>query len=122
MSTTLTTVSVMRQRVYALHGVLPQEQAVGSHFAVSASVTVPTPSPSRPLSLGDTVDYASLSAIISEEMEGTSKLIESVAVRIKDRILALSPGALSIRVSITKEAPPLSAECEGASVEINYMR
>ncbi len=122
MSRTLTTITIDRQKVFARHGVLPQENVVGAYFYVSVRLEMDNNAALLTDNIDDTVSYADISRIITEEMAVRSRLLEHVANRIKDRILSLSPDVHRITVSITKENPPLGIECRGAGVEVTFVR
>ncbi len=120
MSRTSTKITIDRQKVYARHGVLPQESLVGAYYYVSVELETETDAATITDSLSDTMNYADISHVISEEMAVRSNLLEHVAGRIKDRILAVCPSAAHISVRIVKENPPLGIQCMGAGVEITY--
>ncbi len=120
MSRTSTKITIDRQKVYARHGVLPQESLVGAYYYVSVELETETDVATVTDSLRDTMNYADISRMISEEMAVRSNLLEHVAGRIKDRILAACPSATRLSVRIVKENPPLGVECQGAAVEIIY--
>ncbi len=122
MSQTLTTITIDRQKVFAYHGLLPQEGVVGAYFYVSVRLEMDDNAAILTDNVDDTVSYADISRIITEEMAVRSRLLEHVANRIKDRILALHSGVLRLTVSITKENPPLGIECRGAGVEVTFLR
>ncbi len=121
MSQTLTTITIDRQKVFARHGVLPQESVVGANYYVSVRLEMENNAALLTDNIDDTVSYADISRIITEEMAVRSRLLEHVANRIKDRILSLNPDVLRLTVSITKENPPLGIECRGAGVEVTFL-
>ncbi len=122
MSRTLTTITIDRQKVFAHHGVLPQENVVGAYFYVSVRLEMDNNAALLTDNVDDTVGYDLLSRIITEEMAVRSSLLEHVANRIKDRVLALAPAATRLSVRIEKENPPLGIECRGAGVEVTFVR
>ncbi len=121
MSQTLTTITIDRQKVFACHGVLPQESVVGANYYVSVRLEMEDNAALLTDNVDDTVSYADISRIITEEMAVRSRLLEHVANRIKDRILSLNPDIQRLTVSITKENPPLGIECRGAGVEVTFL-
>ena len=72
--------------------------------------------------VADTLNYAEVYNIIKEEMNVPSKLIEHVAGRITDHLMASYADITSITLRITKLNPPMGADCNGAGVEITVTR
>ena len=73
-------------RVYAYHGCLKEETAIGSDYLVQLSVEADLSKASISDDLTDTVDYVDLNAIVKQEMAIPAKLLEFVAKRIVDRV------------------------------------
>ena len=71
---------------------------------------------SRTDRLSDTVDYVHLHTIIREEMGVRSKLLESVAARILDRIFIELPEVSSGEIAISKINPPIGGDVEQVTV------
>lgn len=115
------TISAERIRLYARHGVAPQERAVGNEFEVSVSLCYP-PALKAAVSdeLADTLSYAEIVDIIKKEMKISSKLLEHVAARIAGALLDRWPEIESGSVQVTKIAPPISAHLASTSVTINF--
>ena len=70
----------------------------------------------------DTVDYVHLHSIIREEMGIRSKLLESVAARILDRIFVEVPAVASGEIAISKINPPLGGDVERVTVILSKER
>lgn len=104
-------------KIYAYHGVLPEENIIGTYYLVNAELETNLWKASETDALDDTVSYADINEIIHEEMKIPSKLLEHVAGRIINRIEKEFPQITSIRLKITKTSPPMRGECRGASVE-----
>lgn len=121
-STCRMTIIIDRQRVFARHGVLPQEQAVGAYFYVSLEVEVSDCAAMQSDELGDTVSYARLAALVNQEMEKSSKLLENVAWRISNAILSESKTIIRVKTRVVKENPPMGIECMGAGIELTLQR
>lgn len=105
-------------RLHARHGVLPQEQLTGNDYIIDVRVGYDITRAAESDDVKDTLNYAELFATIKEEMMKPSKLIEHVAGRIVKRLLNEHSGATSVRLSITKQNPPMGADCDGAGVEV----
>ena len=105
---------------YAFHGVMPQEQKVGGEFLVDLRVGYPIEKAMETDEVSDTLNYAELYALVKQEMETPSRLLEHVAGRIIHAIRDRFPQVSSINLKITKKNPPMGADCDGAGVIVNY--
>ena len=109
-------------RFHAFHGVLPQERLVGGNFVVDLRVGYPLAQAMTSDRVDDTLNYASLYALVEREMQQPSSLLEHVAGRIAQAIAKTFPEALSIDLTLTKQNPPMGADCKGAGVEMHFVR
>ena len=105
-------------RLYAYHGVMKQEQKIGSYFIIDAEFGTDFSDAIKTDNLCDTVSYADLFSIIQREMAVPSKLLEHVAGRIARAIQTEYPSVQNLRLRIIKENPPMGADCRGAGVEL----
>lgn len=105
-------------RFHACHGVLPQEQAVGTDFLVSVRLGVDFTDAMETDEVTDTVSYADVYELLKREMAVTSRLLEHVAGRMVKALREAFPEVTSIELSIEKINPPMGADCKGAGVEI----
>lgn len=105
-------------RFHACHGVLPQEQAVGTDFLVSVRLGVDFTDAMETDEVADTVSYADVYELLKREMAVTSRLLEHVAGRMVKALREAFPEVTSIELSIEKINPPMGADCKGAGVEI----
>ena len=108
-------------RFHAFHGVMPQEGKVGADFLVSLRVGYPLGKAMQSDEVSDTLNYATLYALVDGEMARPSKLLEHVAGRIVKTIEKNFPEVTSIDLKLTKRNPPMGADCEGAGVEIHLI-
>jgi len=116
-------ISVKRIKVYAYHGVSPQERTVGADFYVTVSALVDVEASAwQHDQLEGTADYSRFVSIIRMEMAVPSNLLEHVASRIASAVLAECPPVLKVSVTIEKENPPLGVLCDGVSVKIEQTR
>ena len=116
-------ISVKRIKVYAYHGVSPQERIVGADFYVTVSALVKVePSAWRDDQLEGTADYSRFVAIVRREMSVPSNLLEHVAARIASAVLAECSSVQKASVTIEKENPPLGVLCDGVTVKIEQAR
>ena len=109
-------------RFHAFHGVLPQEGRVGGDFILDLRVGYPLAQAMASDEVDDTLNYASLYALMKQEMCQPSKLLEHVAGRIAHAIEKAFPQVTSIDLNLTKLNPPMGADCDGAGVEIHWKK
>ena len=109
-------------RFHAFHGVMPQERQVGADFLLDLRVGYPLQQAMQSDEVADTLNYAVLYDIAAREMQQPSKLLEHVAGRIATAIGQAFPQVTSIDLELTKQNPPMGADCEGASVEIHLIK
>ena len=116
-------IAVRRIKVFAYHGVSPQERTVGADFyaTIKASVEVEA-SAWRDDRLEGTADYSRFVSIARREMAVPSNLLEHVAARIASAILAECSSVSKVSVTIEKENPPLGVSCQGVSVKVEQVR
>ena len=105
-------------RLYAFHGVLPQERQVGGEFTVDLRVHYNIYKAMETDRVENTISYADLCDIVKREMAIPSALLEHVAGRIVKAILQTYPSVEDVKVKLTKVNPPMGADCSGAGVEI----
>ena len=119
----LVEISVNRIKVYACHGVSPQERTVGADFYVTVSALVDVEASAwQDDQLEGTADYSRFVSIVRREMAVPSNLLEHVASRIASAVLAECPSVSKVSVTIEKENPPLGVLCDGVSVKIEQNR
>ena len=109
-------------RLYAFHGCLKEEGVIGSDYRVDLEVCADLQEASRTDQLSDTVDYVHLHSIIREEMGIRSKLLETVAARILDRIFLELPAVDSGEVAISKINPPIGGDVQQVTVILGKTR
>jgi len=110
-----------RLRLYAFHGVMPQERRVGAWFLVSVRVHYNICKAMVSDCVDDTLNYAALCAMVKREMDKPSQLLEHVAYRIGEAVFAEFPEATALDLTLTKENPPMGVDCAGAGVELHLI-
>lgn len=105
-------------RFHAFHGVLPQEGIVGNDYLVNLVLDYDFSSAMQTDELQGTLNYAEVYQKVREEMTVPSKLLEHVAGRIAHRLFSDFPEIQKLQLSITKVNPPMSADSDGAGVEV----
>lgn len=107
-------------RLYAYHGVLEQEHKIGAYFTIDIDITTDFLLAMDTDNLCETINYATVFTIIKQEMAISSYLLEHVAGRIARTIFSTFSSAQTIHLRITKENPPMGADCQGAGVDIIF--
>src|SRR3972149_6014236 len=88
-------------QLYAYHGCMEEEAKSGGQYSVDVIVNADLLPGASSDELSDTVDYVAIFTIVKEEMGIRSKLIETVACRIADRLQKL-PGVQSGEIILKK--------------------
>lgn len=117
-----TYIEIKEARFYAFHGVLPQERRVGGWFRVTLRVGYDWSHAAKTDLVADTLSYADLYTLVDREMAVPSQLLEHVAGRIATAVETHYPDITSIDLWVTKENPPMGADCQGAGVELHLER
>lgn len=105
-------------RIYAYHGVLPEENIIGTYYILNAELHTDLWKAATSDDLHDTISYADINNILHGEMKIKSKLLEHVAGRIITKIHDSFAQVDYIKLKITKTAPPMQGEMKGASIEL----
>lgn len=105
-------------KIYAHHGVLPEETIIGTYFILNVEIHADLWKAVGTDDLNDTVNYAKVNGIIHEEMKIPSKLMENVCGRILKNIKLAFPQISFIKIKMTKTSPPMQGEMLGVSVEL----
>ena len=108
-------------KFHAFHGVLPQERKVGNDYQVSLRIGYDISRAMVSDDVNDTLNYAEVYQLLSQEMSVPSALLERVAGRIGDRLFRKFPAIQSIDLTIIKVNPPMGADSEGAGVEVHLI-
>ena len=108
-------------RFHAFHGVLPQECVVGNDYVVDVRAGYDVSSACLTDEVGDTLNYARMYDIVKTEMAEPSKLLERVAWRIGEKLMAEFPAIKSLTIRLTKQNPPMGACGDGATVELHLI-
>lgn len=108
-------------KFYAFHGVLPQERKVGNDYQVRLRIGYDISRAMVSDDVNDTLNYAEVYQLLSQEMSVPSALLERVAGRIGDRLFRKFPAIQSIDLTIIKVNPPMGADSEGAGVEVHLI-
>ena len=109
-------------RFYAHHGCFDQERVIGTHFRVDLAFTTDTSKAEVSDNIVDTVSYLDVYQVVKAEMIKPSHLLEHVARRVGERILADFSSVDSVTVKVSKLNPPLGGQMDSVSVELEIRR
>jgi dihydroneopterin aldolase len=108
-----------RLRLVGVHGALPEERDRAQPFEVDLDLAVDLATAGRTDALADTVDYgavaAAAGAVVTAERH---QLLERLATRIADDVLAVDPRIASVTVTVRKLRPPVPVDLAWAGVTI----
>jgi 7,8-dihydroneopterin aldolase/epimerase/oxygenase len=101
------------------HGALPEEQGRPQPFEVDVDLAVDLATSGRTDALPDTVHYGEVSAAIAKVVTGEQhRLLERLATRVADDVLAVDHRITSVTVTVRKLRPPLPVDLAAAAVTI----
>ncbi|MFM7023029.1 MAG: dihydroneopterin aldolase [Flavobacteriales bacterium] len=113
------TVSVEGIKLFAYHGCIDVEALVGRHYIVDVHIETDFSEAAQKDDLSKTIDYVVVNDIVREEMSIRSKLIETVAARIIQRIKKEFDVVHGAKVCIKKMSPPVTGDVESVAVCIS---
>jgi 7,8-dihydroneopterin aldolase/epimerase/oxygenase len=106
--------------VVGVHGALPEERGRAQPFEVDLDLELDLRRAGVTDTLADTVDYAAVLAAAGRIVTGERhRLLERLATRIADDLLALDPAVSSVTVSVRKLRPPVPLDLASAGVTIS---
>ncbi len=115
-------IKVENIRVYAHHGCLKEETAIGSDYRVDVLVNADLSKSTASDNLADTADYVHINQIVKDEMKVPSKLLEHVAQRIIDRVLVDIMLIDEVEVRVSKMNPPIGGDVEMVTIILSEKR
>lgn len=115
-------IKVENIRVFANHGCLKEETAIGSDYRVDLMVKANLKASAKSDELNDTVDYVFLNKVVREEMDVPCKLLETVAQRILNRIFNEDKMVTKATVSVSKINPPIGGDVEMVTIKMTEKR
>jgi dihydroneopterin aldolase len=101
------------------HGALPEEQGRPQPFEVDVDMAVDLELSGRTDALADTVHYGEVSAAIAKVVTGEQhRLLERLATRVADDVLAVDARITCVTVTVRKLRPPLPVDLAAAAVTL----
>ncbi|MFM2385953.1 MAG: hypothetical protein RL660_710 [Bacteroidota bacterium] len=110
------TISIKDAKFAGTHGVYPQEALLGNNFIVNAAVSFHKVGITK---LEDSIDYAHLYGIISEEMGKHYPLLETLIESIAAKVEAQFGGISAFEISISKLNPAFGTRVGSAEVRLS---
>jgi dihydroneopterin aldolase len=99
---------------FGRHGVNPEEYILGQRFGVDASYWIDLTKAINSDDLNDTVSYAAIYKLLRAIVEGQpSKLLEHLAGRMAEAVLAHDERIGRVRIRISKLSPPIKGSTTG---------
>lgn len=118
----MTTIALEGMQFFANHGYYEEEQATNTYFVVDVYVQIGDKNMKEVVTVADdltgTVNYEMIYEICKIEMKKTTRLIETLAQHIYDRLKKQFPLASKIEVRVSKKNPPLAGVVDRAFVHI----
>lgn len=110
-------------KVYAYHGVNPEEKRDGQPFVLDIVMENDLSKAGETDDLNDTVSYAkAMKTAIRVMNEKSYDLLEKVAQRVADQILIEYPSIMSVDVLLKKPQAPIKADFDYVAVQIMRLR
>lgn len=103
-------------RCHSFHGCLSEESVIGGFFEVDVDLWCNFKPSAANDDLSLTINYVAVNEIVEQEMAKPSKLIETVAYRILDRLKSDFSILTKARVEIRKINPPLEGDVSHVAV------
>lgn len=107
---------------HAFHGVYPHERDSGNWFEVDIEVDTDFTAGAQNDEISGTVNYETLFRIIKDEMEKPSKLLETVAKQIVEKVMDELSAVERVSLKISKLNPPIGGKCRKAAVVMEKKR
>lgn len=106
-------------KIFAFHGVNPEEKVDGQEFIIDAELYCDLSTPCNSDDLNDTINYAKVVKTIRAAMTDENyDLIERAAKEIADRILVQFEKVERVDITLKKPHAPVSAEFDYMAVNI----
>lgn len=108
-------VSIDDIRIFAFHGLYPEERILGNWYALDVVVESET-QPAFSDDIANTIDYSQIYAICKQLMAEPVDLLETVAEAIAQKIKSELTEEVAVLVQISKENPPMGVSAGRSTV------
>ena len=99
-----------------------EETKIGSDYRVDLEIEANLKASALSDKLSDTVDYVLLNRIVREEMDKPSKLLETAAQRILNRIFEEDALVDNATVAVSKINPPIGGDVQMVTIKMSQAR
>ncbi|MDE5606689.1 MAG: dihydroneopterin aldolase [Bacteroidales bacterium] len=117
-----TIIAVEGMDFYAYHGCFKEETLIGTNFKVDIYLTLDTSLAESQDDMAGTVNYVEVYERVKQQVMIPSKLIEHVAARIRDAVLADFPQVCRVKVKVAKLNPPIGEKIREVNVTLEAAR
>jgi len=112
-------IKITNLKVFAHHGVFPEETRDGQDFYVNAKLFLDCRKAGKTDNLSDSLNYGEASHFITDFLQNhTYKLIESVAEQLAEAMLLSMPVLKGVKIELCKPNAPIGLPFENVSVTI----
>ncbi|MGB0165331.1 MAG: dihydroneopterin aldolase [Luteibaculum sp.] len=105
--------------VFAYHGCMEEEAMVGTRFTVDLALHYDLLNAALSDKLEDAVDYGAISELVKKELLHRNNLIETVALRLVNKIKERFKSVEKVDIKLTKHAPPINANVSSVAVSLS---
>jgi 7,8-dihydroneopterin aldolase/epimerase/oxygenase len=100
------TISVRDLKLYGYHGVYKAERVIGNWFLLDLSISLSAPE-ATVTSIDQTVNYVSIVELVKKEFSQPTSLLETLCMRIAEKLKAAFRTAENLSITITKLHAPI---------------
>ncbi|MGH9102716.1 MAG: dihydroneopterin aldolase [Acidimicrobiales bacterium] len=109
-------------RLLGRHGVLEEERRRDQPFEIDLDVEMDMEHAAASDRLSDALDYAGLLPVVAQAFGRPAALLEHLAARLADAVMASAPAASAVTVSVRKLRPPVPFDLASAGVRLRRER
>lgn len=114
------TVEIEKLRIFARHGVAPQERVVGNVFEVTVRLRYDMQAAAEGDDVEFALDYSKVAETVAEVMAQPCNLLETVAVRLRDALTGSYPQVTGGELKVAKLKPPMPGAMASVSVSLSW--
>lgn len=103
---------------FAHHGVSDEEQKTGNRYSIDVCIETDLEASRISDALADTLDYGRVYALVAEEMQVSSRLLEHLGHRIICRLKEEFTGIARVTVHVSKYNPPVGGVVHRSKVTL----
>lgn len=103
---------------FAHHGVSDEEQKTGNRYSIDICMDADLGASGLSDDLSDTLDYAKVYALVAEEMQTGSRLLEHLGYRIIQRLKEEFTGITKVTLHVSKFNPPVGGVVHRSKVTL----